>query len=679
MKFLLFIKNQLFYVLIVLLSLNSIIIWVNYYKKSIIDEDTNLWFKSKFETINNDRNKVKEIFEEKIYTKIKNIYTEITTPRNPIEGLIVDYGTKIDFGKTKLEDFAYKNGIFYLNSKKTVKGIEKDSIIKYETYKKNQKGDNTATMYTLFINELTKMGGNINSDNFSDLALTFFDAKQLRNYIPGLKINRIYLASSDGSVVIYPYTTESFGPGFVPLDRFWWKSGFLGKPTSEFKNNDAGLTSIYPDIDSYANVNLTRSYWYRFPNNESDFLICFDFWVDNAVNPNAIKIGNFPISIPYLLFAIELFLLVALYIVYKRKQEEVSKYLAYSDTYRLKRENIMYVSDTSQENLEIVLKTAEQESKWRKFNFGGGWIYAGAKTEFIIGKDSQKLKGTEVKLTKRFDLSLTNAFSTKAVELWSVEKSNMPEVVGLFEIVWSQNDHIDLKISEIYWNTDLEKAVVRNELKNKILKNEITEFPFNPLTEPEPLDLALETLKSIPQISLFSQKVDSFSKRKFDFDFDNENILEFIKKLYEIGETKAVCSVEFLRKLIEINKFQEILSIGVKQRIVIETPDKELRSFIDKEVSEDQRNFLSNTKFDYKIITSNSHIAYRNRDFVIIETNQNIKFVLVTNISDGKVSSGWISWRLVDIHYYSEILNSLNSFRGGKIKDFIKMPNPSLN
>lgn len=520
--------------------------------------------------------------------------------------------------------------------------------------------------------------------------------KKYSERFPHLKVFRFYI-SNDTTIAIYPRPNKNYGK-INPLEREWYKAA-NGKFPSTFKNSEldykSGLSFGYPDVENNKEVNLVRTFWYSFEKESGEkYYICADFFNDTD-QTNLAKTSflneNLDLLIPLFLSLATLVFLALLFelLIKERWIKFISSNFGFQPSSRywspsFERVNRKFVELKGAKE-KIMQETSFTQSQIRKIITYNDWKISSANIE--VGRNEADLsisnkenKVTTIKVKEvSFDIQeerLTTAFETWSIFYDSTDGEKME--VGRFEIWWQNRILLkdDLEIELVFWNKDyLEylvfSEVLKSQLEDHLLKSEGDQFLAlvdknrHPSSEEIP-----EELKNTPIFKTMRANGRDFSKRKVLIK-EFKDFIDFYKEEIEFT-IKAVCSDHFLKLIFEKESFETILSKPVESRIFVESYEAEFEELKEQLISsiknnrkEQFNNLLS--KLDIlKYSDAKSINKLSKYDFALIEKNGKVIYVLY-NYDDDTTDAGWVSWRNVDINYYSELYKYITLLKEGRI------------
>ena len=483
-----------------------------------------------------------------------------------------------------------------------------------------------------------------------------------------LKFMWVYI--SDGrSMLYYPASVNSTSLENNIKERTWWKASHA----DDLKDKVSGITPFYPDATN-SPINQIRTIWHKFKFDNTEYILCVDLFFDSTPNVSTsdlinkyiesatiIKYGN---KVSFIIQTLIIYLVILFLYELKFKQlllKNSSQNRLTSLKMQLSSKN--YASEGAV-SLSINGETKYQEKN--EYSKEAGWKIDISNLPKISQKVNQsKTSQTETTYTytlkKDYDLSIIDSQTPyRCVEVWKVfleSESKDVEDLGYVVATWNKTSSVDiadeLEIKSIYWeknyNDNLE--AVKNQLRTHLSRSEepsftgILKYFENDLDVPSYLN-NLQFIKNIINDSLY------LHQRKFLLP---EN--KIITEIYKLGTINAICTKDFLLKLINKNEIDSFFKDSINERYYIEYEENDFENFYDK-LNSEHKNILK-TKSPFQIMIyqkDSSPIVKPQEDFCIVKINDKDSMIVYTLTDDRRPNvSAWVSWRMVDIKYYTQL------------------------
>jgi hypothetical protein len=624
-----------------------------------------------------------ESLEEILGIKVINKNTEI------FNSVVSQYKDKLNsinssLSRTEPQDFSITNTIVEPTTSETVphKWIEyRGQPAQYVNYlktnvynKKNQKPDSTDIyVFQAFTSPiLTEMKGIQNYDEYANAAWSYFFKIQRPEYI---KIGKIFLAN-ENNIVVYPYHSHNFE--LDPTTRDWWKAAFGGKESANFHDisianagiGTAGITKLYNDIEAETgNTDLNRTIFYSFEKYGRKYVCGADLRLSTLPQNSVVKSSSY-----ILLGVLTIGFMVLLFLNLKRIKSPTTPYRVY----KMQRfgERVKVKANPSQQELEFKQTIKIRNSIENREQKVTDWsltipVFNNGKAFFSYGKQGTKSREStevcEMTISKRYNLAISNSRQNlKAAELWSIYRLDDSRYArGVVEVLWlNETSQNELSTSIIFWdkNFSVSEDDIISSLKRHLLTSESGSFLNDQelISEPD-YEVIVALQNSLNFFKDFALKFESYKNRLLLF----RNTIPILEEIYKNPdcEIEATCGIEFLENLRKEKKIIDILGLNVKVRYIIEGENSKFKTFFEKVDVDTVKEFMLNNPVKHQVVEfkPGQEIIYRHRDFCILTFRNKSKCVLYTDMNDPNAQKGWISWRKVDIEFYSEILEYIKS------------------
>lgn len=521
-----------------------------------------------------------------------------------------------------------------------------------------------------------------NLENYSDVLMQYFgkssQKNQTNNYFQkfsSIKFLWVYIANAKNQMLSYPASEIQ-----VPLnvkERPWWKFA------QSHENKQLNITPPYVDInDSPNNNNIIRTIWYKFTVENIEYVIAVDLFFDSTQNLNGLdflkrcfesaSIINNGTLLPFIIQTFTLYLL--LFFIYELYEAKF-KYSSLQNTVPnssglIKLKLQRYDKHYAIKNADDIVITVQGETKETDTNENSreaGWTFSFPNLNFNQKNNQSNIKQNELVYTYvstgKYNLDMTNNQpSYRCIEVWKVfleSRSGDIENLGFFVAGWNTTNSINLEdelnIKSINWEREYEHnlEVVKEQLYNHLSVSEEKEFIGI-------LDYSSKNTVNVPQ---HLKRIDFIQKIIDNSLFLNQRKIilpenEIITEIYRLGTVRAICTRNFLQILVDSNKVEEFFKVPVEERYYIEHEEDDFKSFYES-LNDSCKLFFKNTQSLFKIMVyqkNNDNIVKPEDDFCIVKIDGKPSIVAYTLTDNRYPNAGaWISWRNVDIEYYTEL------------------------
>jgi len=641
----------------------------------------------------NSNNSLTE-FEKKITTKLKTI-AEILVDKNhhnqkSFETMIVDCTNKytptikypIKWKANKISD-----PIEYVNYKYVCKIPNYKSSPQLTAQVKEKDTQIIDNFVEIIQNEiLVNIGLSepVNSDNnlkqYSEQLIKYFTKDNNDQNIDyskkfsSLRGMWVYLANNQGEMLYYPARETELSLENHVIERPWWKASI--------KNDNEPLNITPPYVDASDNLNTTniiRTSWYKFSSNGIQYVLCVDLFFDSTQEPNGLNLLEQyikPVSIVKSGNILPLFLIQSLVVsllllfAYELKFKDFLPKSVPSNAgglvkLKLQQHSKYYASRNANSSLVLTVQGETKETNINANSREAGWIFSFPNLNINQKNNQSNIEQQEVVYTYvstgTYNLDMTSKQPLyRCIEIWKVfleSKLGKSENLGFFVANWNTTNSIyikdELELKSINWEKEYEDSLetVKNQLRDHLSISEEKEFIG-----------ILDYSSKNPTTPQYLEKIDFIQKI-----IDNSSYLkqrkillpdfEIIPKIYELGIVQAICTRSFLQILIDKSKIEDFFKTRIQERYYVEHEEEEFKKFYES-LDDNHKLFLSSTS-SFKIMLyqkNRDNIVTPEDDFCIVIIDGKPSIVAYT-LTDNKYpnAGGWISWRNVDIEYYTEL------------------------
>ena len=514
-------------------------------------------------------------------------------------------------------------------------------------------------------------------------------------------------------------------------DKRPWGKAVLGTFPSDFLAQDSkfGLTQPYTTNPKNeredVKANTIRTAWYKFEYEDTydqgKYVLCIDFFFDTTelYSSNKQVQNNITNSVWEIILApkrfILWFLIPILFLgaittwLYRSKDIDINS-PQYSELY-LEREH-RYIADRNEVKVEssvesnIVISQANRSEESKR----QGWsaeivtttdilnVNANVATERIDTntnlQQNQEIK--KYKIYKTYNLKIETIDSRlKCVELWKAklkgENTNNIKEIGNFYIEWNNSRSIDseqdLYIEYHVWNGQYNniRESIKEQLFCHLLESEnrsfipVRDLDYKSTRQQNILDIIPENLRTkLKQINEIKQLI---QQRRINLSLQQRKVAlqeyDDVLEIYSLAEINALCCVSFIKKLQSENKLQDWLNNFSQGTIIllVENTPNEFGEFYQNLANDNANRELYSTlkeQTNVRILVyrENSNTVINPQDnFCIVKINNNPSLIMYTPTDepDAADTIGWISWRKVDINFYTELYDIQKRSRDRKL------------
>ncbi|NEP02369.1 MAG: hypothetical protein F6K58_27720 [Symploca sp. SIO2E9] len=537
-------------------------------------------------------------------------------------------------------------------------------------------------LYNGYLQEINSQQAQDNFLKYSEAVIRYFTSENSnysKNY-PYLKAESIYLANRNGAMAWYPSQALQISLNdFIerPWGRAVWEESFR----SDYKkfNDNSGLTSPYTDINDKGQPILVRTLWYKFRDENIDYVLCLDLLFDSSsqLDQESNLLAQYasaglliqPTNNTWLDFLIQSLigasLIFSLY-EFNLKNTLSKLFTSKPDEFlkvKLQRISKYYATRNDGNEIKLTVQGETKEVNESTRSREAGWSFN--ISNININTQSRQANTRQSELTYRYELSQTynldiSQSKHRCIETWKVvleSQSDKTEDIGFFVAKWNRTNSTnitdELDIKSIHWEKKYEDDLesIKAQLCDHLLISEKPEFLAV-------LDPNYKKKENIPlylsQIYLIKDTLDKSSylkQRKMIFPE-----IKTVTRLYSLGTVKAIINLEFLKSLIELNQLSDFLNVPVYERFFIENREAEFKDFYQSLDNQSQSIFRNTSAFKIMVYQRDvNNIIASKDDFCIVEINGKPSIVAYTFTDDQYPNAGWISWREVDVQFYAEL------------------------